>query len=380
MSSQVPSGGPRPGRFALVNALLNAIPGPLFTTVMDHLFSMGNREELTLKIQRGAVPAELEMLFDNSGPLPRLLDNDMLFTRKEAFKHGLANAPALARSFVRDPEPYRLVNHQAENLVDSLSNFDAMEDPVVVMNGDLVDAMGVPTRAYVVADCHLAVGPDSQGLVQPGVSRNMAFPVFGRQAMDPPADANHPSVPKYLTYVGNNVLLGAGSVHPLRRTVTSLWSVGERSVPLRVTVYDAHPSGRYFTRAADQAMTARKAGVDQDGVPLGYGEFVSRTLLPRDVDLNPDGAPVLGGVRRDHRNHWVELFPESTWLHDPPEPPNIHQLGNTRDRVLVADLVTHGRFLSYRTELNDTADGGHSGWYLIDAMDRDPPDVNHGSR
>jgi len=380
MASPVGQRPPGRGVFARVNALMNAIPGPLFTIVMDALFAMGNSRELTLKIKRGEVPPELEAMFDCSGPLPRLLDNQTMFSRDQAHKYALRSAPITASAFARVPAPYRLTAAESNTMVEHYSNFDPSEDPVMVMDGSRVDAMGIPTHAYPAGRFVLEGYREETGLVDHLSAARLPFPVLPRLEMDPPADTVHRTVPKYLAYVGNSVLLGADSCAPLARTVRSLWTHdGERSVPLRVSVYHAHPSGRYFTMSDAPGESARMAAIDCNGAPKGYAEFVAATLLPRNFDVGPDGVPTDSGTRGEMREHWASMFPRSTWLTEPPDKPDLYQYGNTRETKIVADLVAQGRTFEHRNTLNGTPDGAGGGWYLLDDKWHPPGDVKHGS-
>nr|WEW73492.1 hypothetical protein [Cladosporium cladosporioides polymycovirus 2] len=380
MASSVGQRPPGRGIFARVNALMSAIPGPLFTTVMDSLFAMGNSRELTLKIKRGEVPPELEAMFDCSGPLPRLLDNQTMFSREQAHRYSLRGAPIAATVFSRTPAPYRLTAEESDSMVEQFSNFDAADDPVVVMDGSRAGPTGAPTHAYPSGRFVLEGYHETTGLVDKASAARLPFPVLPRLEMDPPTDTVHRTVPKYLAYVGNSVLIGADSLAPLSRTVRSLWTHGgERSVPLRVSVYHAHPSGRYFTMSDAPGESARLAALDCVGAPRGYAEFIASTLLPRDHDVGPDGVPHAKPVRDKMREHWATMFPRSTWLTEPPDKPDLYEYGNTRELRLVADLVAQGKSFEYRNTLDGTPDGAGGGWYLLDDKWRLPEDVKHDS-
>jgi len=125
------------------------------------------------------------------------------------------------------------------------------------------------------------------------------------------------------------------------------------------------------------AASAHLAALDENGVPRGYAQFIASTLLPRDFDIGPDGTPSLPGVRERMRQHWVTMFPESTWMHKPPDAPDLLGYGDTRETRVVADLVAQGRKFEYRTLVDGTPDGGPSGWYLLEDNPSMPPDVNH---
>lgn len=380
------TGGPPPvGKFALVNSIVNSIPGPLFTAVMNFLYIVGDAEKMTEEIERGDVPPEMMAMFDLSGPLPRLIDNDLLFTRVEAYEFNLVPRPAMSRvapraeraAGSRAPQPYRMTGDQLHLVSEQIGLSSGELATTGVYNITHRSSGGQPLNAYSpIASGGLAKRPVG-GLVDVVVAETLPVPGFTNHTLTHGAHLSGLSLPNCMAYVGNGVLLGAASFGPLHVAAQSLWSKTKRKVPMSVKVYHAHPSGRFFTIVPGGNDLAMTAGIDDTGTPIGYSEFIMTTIMPRDVDINPDGAPCAAKVRKTWRAQWANLFGDPFVYWEPPVLGATPSRPRDRDHRVLLENVLTGHEWAYRYDVDGSYNGKAGNWRLLPRAEGRPPDATN---
>jgi hypothetical protein len=277
---------PRPGAYRAFNQLVEAIPEALFTRVMDKLFDEVDSEaDAMAQIRSGSVPTELLAMFDMSGPMPRLLSEDVLFGTPVA-PVLVTSLPVQSISEIRDTTEYLPVEK-----LQAVAGYPVSDDPkdvvsVVVDVRQEIGSSHAPCSAYRFPDPQSGFVVDPTGKVTLEEVFSIPVPgfvpsVFGPFTRSQPPTGRFPCA----AYLGGGVIGLGPSWGTLVIAANHVWTGDARGVPLGVMLSHLHSSGRYWTRCPDQLLAASVARLDSSGVPVGYSDFITSTLLPRDCTV-----------------------------------------------------------------------------------------------